>query len=425
MKNNIGYLRNLYIFLSVVFVAGTGIWEGTIYQYMHKVGFTYGNIDLYLAVFWVATTIAEFPSGAFADTFGRMRTVVLSAVIRAAGLLMLLPLRGGMVPLLLASALFTGLGDSLNSGTLDSWIVDELKPFKAENFIGRLFAKVNSVGLVTKLIIGYVGAQMLAPYDLGLPLLAGAGLFLLLAVLALGPAIDEKKTRGQNSEAFISTLPVNTRQSKIDQINEGITQFKQKFSSCFDELKKNRILLGYLVAFIPIPFIVTGPYNQWQLFYRLDNSLLSTGAILVGINIAELVGTYLTDLLYKQHKPGISVLMLCTAMNSILVMFAAISGNSTISVIFLWIQTAVAACDEMTRYSAQHDAIESVTARSTIISLFNTVEAGSTVLALLVNAYCSDHFGMAAAWLISAVFGGVLSLALYAVFFRKVQGQHA
>lgn len=62
--------RNIYYLVNLLYSLGVAVWSGTIYLFMHHIGYSYGEINFFLSIFWVVTFIAEIPSGFIADHLG-------------------------------------------------------------------------------------------------------------------------------------------------------------------------------------------------------------------------------------------------------------------------------------------------------------------------------------------------------------------
>ncbi|MCR1900674.1 hypothetical protein [Ligilactobacillus apodemi] len=59
----------IYHLLTGLYALGLSLWAATIYLYMQQIGYTYGQINLFLALFWLVTCVTEIPSGFLADHF--------------------------------------------------------------------------------------------------------------------------------------------------------------------------------------------------------------------------------------------------------------------------------------------------------------------------------------------------------------------
>ena len=184
MRNNntIRYDVLSYQGLSALYALGLSLWAGTIYLYMKQVGYSYGQINLFLALFWLVTCLTEIPSGFFADMFGALKLTFLSSLFRGSGLLFLALFEHNLTILVL-SAILTAVGDSFYSGTLTAWIVEKTK--KTDLDQNKLFSHNYMLVSLVSFIGGYFGADFLGNFELKVPLICGAFILYVTGILAL------------------------------------------------------------------------------------------------------------------------------------------------------------------------------------------------------------------------------------------------
>lgn len=399
-KNHARTISLQYLLISVLYAAGLGVWSGTIYIYMKHIHFTYGQINLFLTVFWITTFFSELPSGIIADTFGRLETVIVSTIIRAIGLL-ILTVSSANILILLFSAFLTGLGESLYSGAPDSWLVDKMQEMGLESTFGNIYSKTTFFTSITSLISGYIGANWLAHLSLKLPLIVGSMILLAIIPILLIIITRDGEPKPKKKIRFHKINFKASLKSMYQILKEGLK-----------EIKGNRNILKYLLAFLPITLIVTGPFNQWQLFFPTSGKLINTGNILIGINVMGIIGSYLAKYFLSGSKNKLIVLTILTFLNATTVILSVLFNRNYLSVIFLWLHILFVSSDEVSRYSVLQLLIKSK-ARSTLISLKNTLEAAMTIIALGINGFLSDRFGIGVAWVVLALVGGLLTLGFY------------
>lgn len=364
----------LYHTLSSLYALGLSLWAGTIYLYMHQAGYSYGQIDLFLALFWLVTCLTEIPSGYLADRFGALKMTFYSALFRGSGLLLLASVRHDLIILVL-SACLTALGDSLYSGTLTSWIVEQTKNQKLDQ--GKLFSNNYVLVSAVSFVGGYFGADLLGNIELKLPLISGAVILFLVGIIALF-CKDRDRLADKNSP---KKLPHFT----------------------FKGLLSERKLLKTMVLFLPLTFITVGPYNQWQLYFQHGRKI-KTGLILVGIDLCGILGASLfpkvaklklaTEKLFLAH-------VLAIALSVCLLVF---SSNYYLAVAFMWFHVVLCALAEILQTKILHEQIHNEL-RTTWISVNNTLEALVTTAALALNGFIADRFGLGNAWLFLTLLG--------------------
>jgi len=174
-------------------------------------GLSLAEVALLGMVSSVTVAVAELPTGGLADSLGRRPVLVASAVVHAAGLVLLA--LAGRMDLLIASAVLRGLARALASGPLDAWYVDTARAAGAvaEGALTRGLARgqvAASVGLVAGTVLGGL-LPFVVPVDLvtglALPVLVAAGVEALRGLLSLGLA--DVRPRGRVRAAVAGVWP--------------------------------------------------------------------------------------------------------------------------------------------------------------------------------------------------------------------------
>lgn len=366
------YMQNKYAVLSYqglsgLYALGLSLWTGTIYLYMQQVGYSYGQINLFLALFWLVTCVAEIPSGFLADKFGALKMTFWSALFRGSGLLLLAIFDKHLVVLIL-SAILTALGDSLYSGTLTSWIVERTKNSELDQ--GKLFSHNYMLVSLVSFVGGYLEADQLGNIELRLPLISGAVILYVVGLVSL-------------SLVRFDTAPKPPEPLRFT--------FERQI------WQKKRPLLETLILFSPLTFITVGPYNQWQLYFQRGPEI-KTGLILVGINLAGMLGAFAfnwsaklswkTEQLFLAH-----VVALCLSV------WLLIYSSYYLALAFMWLHVALCESTEVLQTKLLHEKITD-DLRTTWVSGNNTLEALVTTVALALNGFLADHFGLALAWVV-------------------------
>ncbi|MDH5105509.1 MFS transporter [Lentilactobacillus diolivorans] len=215
MKAKLSKLLSKFIILTSLYNSALGVWSGTIYLFMKHIHYSYTDINIFLAIFWVVTFFAELPSGILADIFGRINVFILSCITRSIGLFFLF-FDTGNGYFLVISGILTALGDSFYSGTLDSWFVDKAKSIDKSYRLDHVFSITTTLSTALSLITGFIGAQLIANVSLGYPLLIGAILLLVPIPIAFGEKEDERReaVTVQNLKQAIIIGPKNWKRMK-------------------------------------------------------------------------------------------------------------------------------------------------------------------------------------------------------------------
>ena len=162
--------RNLILPYLLAFSKNTWFWLGIWIFYYLK--FTnYAGIGLIETVMITTTSLAEIPTGAVADLFGKKNTLVLSFAFEALGAILMATATN--FPLLAFSVFVMCIGGALYSGTLDALVYDTLKEHGQEGTYDRKISTINTISLIAPAICGLVGG-FLYVVNPRLPFLANA-----------------------------------------------------------------------------------------------------------------------------------------------------------------------------------------------------------------------------------------------------------
>ncbi len=172
-KNNIWklyvfhFLANLF-FISAILVPFFTEW-GKI---------TFFQIMILQAVFRFSMLFFEVPTGAFADTFGRKKSIVLGAFITSLGAFCYISLPNFYIFIL--AELLWGLGAAFISGADQSLIFESLKETKNEKLSKKILGRYESIALSAILIGSIIGGFLAENFGLRIPMLF-SGISILLA----------------------------------------------------------------------------------------------------------------------------------------------------------------------------------------------------------------------------------------------------
>ncbi len=172
-----------YLAVSGLFTFSASVIWGVNTLFLLDAGLDIFEVFIANAAFTAGMVIFEIPTGVVADTSGRRRSFLLSAVILLVGTLgyvSIAAVGGGLVLFVVASVVL-GLGFSFYSGAVEAWLVDALRATGYQGQLDRIFARGEMVSGAA-MLIGSVGGGLLGSLDLAWPFAARA---LLLAVVFL------------------------------------------------------------------------------------------------------------------------------------------------------------------------------------------------------------------------------------------------
>lgn len=156
-------------------------------------GMNLAQVGIWAGISTVTVILMEVPTGGLADSWGRARTFSLANVIISISIL-LMTFGPGLSSLYFGAALF-GLGRALSSGSLDAWFIDALKDNDPETDIEKETGAAEAVILGCLAAGALIGSSLPGLADsiklpgsitaLAIPLMADAGMKIILAVLTL------------------------------------------------------------------------------------------------------------------------------------------------------------------------------------------------------------------------------------------------
>jgi MFS family permease len=174
-----------YLAVSGLFTLSASVIWGVNTLFLLDAGLDIFEVFVANAAFTAGMVLFEIPTGVVADTAGRRRSFLLSAVtllIGTLGYVGIAAYGGGLVAFVIASIVL-GLGFCFYSGAVEAWLVDALKATGYEGQLDRVFARGSMVSGAA-MIAGSVGGGLLGSVDLSWPFLVRAGL--LAAVFLVG-----------------------------------------------------------------------------------------------------------------------------------------------------------------------------------------------------------------------------------------------
>jgi MFS family permease len=134
---------------------------------------TLGRVYLIAGAEWVIQAVAEVPTGALADTYGRKVTLVAGSLTLALGLLLLATLNGFSG--LLIAYLFWAAGNALISGSDTALLYDSAVALGREEEFSHM-ASISFQILLAAQAIGSIAGGILGAIDLRIPILVTAAL---------------------------------------------------------------------------------------------------------------------------------------------------------------------------------------------------------------------------------------------------------
>ena len=394
-------IKNFYLIMTVETIAEQ-MFVSLTYLLLIYLGYSMTEIGLLLATFTATTMVAEIPSGILVDSIGEKRVMSLSFLLRAIGLFFMAGTRNIVV--LILTAVLTGLAVSLSSGTLQSWIVNEIKEANAPYDIAQVFSNLKIIGPFFGLLSGFVGAQILGKDNPAIPFyVASAILIGLLVYVQLVPNVFKPRPR----------------QNHWGQIKEV---YRETVVNLIEALKDSRILLYFIMFSIPA-VLDLGPSNQWQVILGDAVQDYIVGYYIIGIGLSTILSNlFLSKVLLKKKMDMVALIdrvLLLDVVTLLVISFYL----PVFPYLFLFHVFLVGINGTLIITYIHEKLIKQDHLRTSLVSSFYSLQALASSLLLTVNGYLSDLIGISKTWLAFTLISMLVFLALRGLTARKEESQ--
>ena len=394
-------IKNFYLIMTVETIAEQ-MFVSLTYLLLIYLGYSMTEIGLLLATFTATTMVAEIPSGILVDSIGEKRVMSLSFLLRAIGLFFMAGTRNIVV--LILTAVLTGLAVSLSSGTLQSWIVNEIKEANAPYDIAQVFSNLKIIGPFFGLLSGFVGAQFLGKDNPAIPFyVASAILIGLLVYVQLVPNVFKPRPR-QNHWGQIKKV------------------YQETLVNLVEALKDSRILLYFILFSIPA-VLDLGPSNQWQVILGDAVQEYIIGYYIIGIGVSTILSNlFLSKVLLKKKRDMVALIdrvLLLDVVTLLVISFYL----PIFPYLFLFHVFLVGINGTLIITYIHEKLIKQDHLRTSLVSSFYSLQALASSLLLTVNGYLSDLIGISKTWLAFTLISMLVFLALRGLTAGKEESQ--
>ncbi len=350
------------------------------------------------AFFTAGMVLFEIPTGVIADSKGRRLSYLLGTVTLAVTTFLYLILAWMHAPFLYWAivSVFLGLGFTFFSGATDAWLVDALKATKYKGTLEVVFGKAQIVGGVAMLGGAIAGGVIAQFTSLEVPYLVRVGLLVITFIIAAVYMKDigfspEKAAR--YSTAIVSIV-------------------KQSVKYGFGKPAVRWVILAapFISGVMVYVFYALQPYLL-ELFGDSKAYWIAglASAIVAG---AQIVGGFLVPYVRRAFKRRTEVLLVGTAISSVLLIVLAIVANFYFVILIIVLWGLIAAAVTPVRQAYLNDLIPSKQ-RATVLSFDSLLGSSGGVVSQPLLGKAADMYGYATSYMIA---GFVQLLALPFLF---------
>ncbi len=201
-------------------------------------GATLANLPLVIGIYSITVLLIEFPSGVFADVFGRKASFLISLLFTIAGTAVLL-FSHSLLFIIIAMHM-QGVGRAFSSGSIDALIIDDCLQRKGKEYTSRVTSQLSifqSLGIAVGALVGGF-----------LPTFGGHTLNLIAKIVSIA-------ITGILCLPFVKE--VQPSQTKHININEHL-------KNCFDFVKATPLIKVMLFCVFAIGLLLITVEIYWQ-----------------------------------------------------------------------------------------------------------------------------------------------------------------
>lgn len=380
--------RAVYYLLIFLFEFAIGLSFATYVLFLLNKGLDIFQVMLINLSFMIGNFIFEIPTGAYADYFGRRKSIILSSLFMIVGLLVYF--ESINIFMFVIAEVILALSLTFASGALDAWMVDSMEN---KGYIGRVdfvFSHAAIIGKVSALLAGLIGAYI-GSISLALPFGVGAVVALaalLVSVFFIRENFTQKKT-----------LNLGTSLSQLGMVAKDSITFGANHKVIFWLILSS--ILAQL-AFQPLNMYWAPRMNELA-----GNQIWLMGWVWAGMCTFMILGGFIVKALLKKEKSYAWILITTALFLSIPILLSSVSNIfSIVLVSFLTYEIGRGMLNPAHKaYLNKHIPSEK---RATVLSFDSMMGKAGAAFGLLILGWIAKNTNIQITWFISGILLSVL-----------------
>lgn len=365
-------------------------------------GATIETISLIIGLYSVTVIAAEFPSGVFADLYGRKTSFLLSCVLYLISYCMFFFSRSAVI--LLIGMVVNGLSRAFSSGSIEALMIDHATEqcCPLERVTARL-AILESAGLAGGALVGGLLAEVGERFSFNL------GVNILITVIIL----------------FLTVLFVHeTPRIKAEHVATTHRQlFHKQVRESLSFAKLGGTVRILLIFFLLMGFALSAIEVYWQPALEAYQPVYWLfGAVSFGGFAFVIFGSWVAEKLLRKHpKAGVGLLLLLKAPLGLgLILFSFVRSEYSLVGFYLGLYLLIGSSNVVE--STLLNQIVPSSHRASILSLFSLVLQIGGVLASLGGFLVSTYSRYQNMWLLAGLLLFLFSIGA-GVFQRRIKAK--
>ncbi|MFN2506775.1 MAG: MFS transporter [Acidimicrobiales bacterium] len=377
-----------YLTISGLFTLSASVIWGVNTLFLLDAGLDIFEVFIANASFTAGMVLFEIPTGVVADTTGRRRSFLLSALTLTAGTLgyvAIAAMGGGLVAFVIASIVL-GLGFSFYSGAVEAWLVDGLAATGYTGQMDAVFARGSMVSGAA-MVVGSIGGGLLGTVDLAFPFLVRAVLLATIFLVGLATMHDVGFIPRTTS---LSAMPVEMKRVLNASLAGG--------------WRNPSVRLLMVVSLVQGAFMMWA-YYAWQPYFL---ELLGRDAVWVAgvlsacIALATIAGNELVDVFTRFCGRRTTLLVASSAVVAVAATGVGVVDGFWPAVVMLLVAMGATGVATPVQQAYLHAVVPS-TERATVVSFVSLVGSAGGIGGSLGLGYISRAQSVATGYVIGGV----------------------
>lgn len=344
--------------------------------------------------FMLGNFFFEVPTGAFADTFGRRRSFLLSNLILS--LAFFVYFFSDRMILFISAELIAALAFTFRSGALSAWVVDTMQ---VQGYKGRtdfVFSQAAIYSKVAFVLGGLIGAY-LGNISLRIPWFAG-GIFSLVSFFLAFHLMEE---------SFVEVRKIKFRNT--------LKNMRQVINDSFAYGFKNKTILWLIISSIVTFFSFQALNMFWSPRFNelAGGKIYVLGWLWVGFSSMMILGSYLSKKYTEKYRDFAPLMIFMVFVLSLPILVASFSDVFFVVAMLFMIYEIGRGINEPMKQAYLNRYIPS-DKRATVLSFNSMMGRLGAALGLLVMGAVVKYASIQLSWVISAL----IMLSLIPIYLR-------
>lgn len=386
--------RSVYYLLTFMNEFSLSLVSAIYVLFLLKQGLDLFEVMLVNLAFMVSIFLFEIPTGAYADFYGRRRSIILSFIFLLFTFL-LYYLSDNLWLFILAEVL-AAIAFTFSSGALDAWLVDSFGTQEYTGNVDYIFSNAEVIGKSAAIFGGLLGGYI-GSVNLALPF--GLGAVLIFVTLLIAVFFIHEKFTPKHTPSFSNTFSRIGNVAK-DSITYGL---------------KHKVVLWLILSSIVYSFAFMPLNMYWspRMNELAGNQVWVLGWVWAGMAMFMIVGSYLVKHLLKKEKTY-SWIMIATALFLAIPILLASLSNIFAIVLYSFLTYEIGRGMLKPAHKAYLNKFIPSEQRATVLSFDSMMARFGSAVGLLLFGLVAKQAGIQTSWLIA----GVALLFLIPIYLR-------